>query len=99
TRWPRDWSSDVCSSDLGSRGTPKSARSSKRPGDGTRAIPAATPIGESAILARFVIFGWNRILLSLYFHHSFAPFPFDWLLADMRSEERRVGKECKAATS
>src|SRR5439155_4984547 len=67
TRWPRDWSSDVCSSDLIAR--PLILLSSS----GTILIHAARQC-DFAYLACFR----NWASLSRY----------------LRSEERRVGKEC-----
>src|SRR5207253_3572918 len=72
TRWPRDWSSDVCSSDL----TPTSSTAGRRgylPIESSRAIPETT-----AMLIAYV--SDERYVA----------------LADVRSEERRVGKECRA---
>src|SRR6266702_5332273 len=56
TRWPRDWSSDVCSSDLGGTGLERDAL--------------------------------RRLLL-----HDARP------AVSLRSEERRVGKECRSRWS
>src|SRR5437870_13694479 len=64
TRWPRDWSSDVCSSDLdrlASRGIAKTLTLSKR---------GTAPIAP--------VFGLSQ------------------LVSYSRSEERRVGKECRS---
>src|SRR5207253_4814991 len=62
TRWPRDWSSDVCSSDLSARGRISTAAAcGSRPA--SRAEGEADPTPKSTIA---------------------------------RSEERRVGKECRA---
>src|SRR5207253_3907376 len=58
TRWPRDWSSDVCSSDL-------------------KVIPPGRSVPAEMIA------GWN------------VPSP----LPRNRSEERRVGKECRSRWS
>src|SRR5690625_6615770 len=67
TRWPRDWSSDVCSSDL------------------NIAIEAQLLAGAflAAIAASF--------FTSAYVGLIAAPFA-----GAARSEERRVGKECRA---
>src|SRR5690625_6173019 len=48
TRWPRDWSSDVCSSDLGrpgGTGCPSSPGCIRR--TGTRRMPRGTPTSRS----------------------------------------------------
>src|SRR5437870_12968206 len=55
TRWPRDWSSDVCSSDL---------------------VP-----GEPGVFARVPAVEKSRAVMPLL---------------ELRSEERRVGKECRS---
>src|SRR5215510_16612822 len=62
TRWPRDWSSDVCSSDL-RRG-------------GLHRGPRSEPPGEQLAARRAGIWRERR-----------------------RSEERRVGKECRSRWS
>src|SRR5439155_12498901 len=59
TRWPRDWSSDVCSSDLTLALGPSKGR-----------VPTSTQKGSRAQFARCI-----------------------------RSEERRVGKECRSRWS
>src|SRR5258707_10841163 len=68
TRYWRDWSSDVCSSDL------TSVRSSAR-----RSALIARP---SKIVA---------VMFSLLLYYS--------PIASLRSEERRVGKECRSRWS
>src|SRR5437870_12376393 len=76
TRWPRDWSSDVCSSDLAGHRPER-----LRPGAGekaadagaTRPDPAAGGADPAAIVCGDLGAGQDR-----------------------RSEERRVGKECRA---
>src|SRR5439155_6321883 len=62
TRWPRDWSSDVCSSDLGERRVGR---------DPERAEPACGRADEAS----------------------------DPAAGQHRSEERRVGKECRTRWS
>src|SRR5207247_2894399 len=71
TRSTRDWSSDVCSSDLF--------------GFGLQAIEASVGIGVGLLfLAREGLsFAMLRVMPSAE-------------QAEMRSEERRVGKECRA---
>src|SRR5207253_7899114 len=66
TRWPRDWSSDVCSSDLWVR----DAVSGARPSSGQLLLP---PVG---CLRR------DEFEVEEKSH--------------VRSEERRVGKECRS---
>src|SRR5690625_7872493 len=72
TRWPRDWSSDVCSSDLGLREVRAELVEHERAG--------RLPLGGAA---------GGRRLLALVARQA-----LDDLLA--RSEERRVGKECRS---
>src|SRR5207253_5787182 len=84
TRWPRDWSSDVCSSDLGCHAWARLA-----PRHGERRL------GELALVWGLTIwlgFSLMRQKYQWYMHPS-AP-AFAWLGAAARSEERRVGKEC-----
>src|SRR5439155_3889723 len=64
TRWPRDWSSDVCSSDLLYR-DPTLPGDADLTGDDQQLAPAGCRVEALRLLQR-------------------------------RSEERRVGKECRA---
>src|SRR5439155_9976660 len=73
TRWPRDWSSDVCSSDLA-----RSAATS------TTRQPTAAATSESA---RRCLTGRTQALKETWSHYD-RPIH--------RSEERRVGKECRS---
>src|SRR3546814_8629311 len=68
-----DWSSDVCSSDLGV------THVAVLPGDGIGPEVTAEAI---------------RVLDALGIDHSEHPFGGNAILAEGRSEERRVGKEC-----
>src|SRR5439155_8714025 len=74
TRWPRDWSSDVCSSDL-------------------RLAHFLQSRGVTRVLRRSSIRG-----LRLY---SVESVPAGWPGRSVlhRSEERRVGKECRSRWS
>src|SRR3712207_7344477 len=86
TRYWRDWSSDVCSSDLAAALT---------------AFLVGTTGGVSAILAWVVspqIRGWNRLSIFIAF---FALAAVALLLDALgrRSEERRVGKEGRSRWS
>src|SRR5207249_8512562 len=93
-RSKRDWSSDVCSSDLGF--VLIALLGQARPTEGAGA--AGAPMGlseENAWLARVGPDGFERLLSML-----FAEMKFDVDrsseqdgLVDLRSEERRVGKE------
>src|SRR5207253_7861089 len=73
TRWPRDWSSDVCSSDLWL---------------GKKLGMSSTKIRMYFIYLSFFTFGSPIIIyfiLAFLLEHK----------AFFRSEERRVGKECR----
>src|SRR5690625_1358539 len=72
TSWPRDWSSDVCSSDLGNGRTGIFDRHAA-----TYAV--AGTHGDSA----------NDAITKLLLH-----FECQTVFDKLRSEERRVGKEC-----
>src|SRR5207253_5857391 len=78
TRWPRDWSSDVCSSDLG----------------GALVTSERSPLGQSGV---GFAYEEGRPLLRLHFPYREEPLRYDGSEApepsDIRSEERRVGKE------
>src|SRR5439155_15316908 len=78
TRWPRDWSSDVCSSDLAERESPHTLR---------RLYPAR-PVGMPYVsfypMSKRRDQGQNWYTLPLQERSKL-----------MRSEERRVGKECR----
>src|SRR5439155_16424921 len=84
TRWPRDWSSDVCSSDLS---RPRSLWTS---GDAHaqwttehRHPPKSTDcVGASGLL-------WYTT-----YYKTFCMSTWSGVIATARSEERRVGKEC-----
>src|SRR5207253_8435595 len=71
TRWPRDWSSDVCSSDL--------SADIKASYDRLRAPPAGVSSPRAPTLASIATIE--------------TPDP---LTVVFRSEERRVGKECRS---
>src|SRR5207253_5582815 len=71
TRWPRDWSSDVCSSDLCTVWKP---------------APCASPHGLRKLKTRARRYGSSQI----------ATRPAAETIVAARSEERRVGKECRA---
>src|SRR5690625_6829304 len=74
TRWPRDWSSDVCSSDL--------------------AANAPTATGEPLTVRS----GTSQYPETLKTERTARTWAIDGVL-DERSEERRVGKECRARWS
>src|SRR2546429_6731656 len=83
TRCSRDWSSDVCSSDLS--------------GIVTLVTSVLTIVGISVVL---VVLNWKLALPVLF------ALPILWLMtrwfrdqSERRSEERRVGKECRSRWS
>src|SRR5690606_39609504 len=93
TRFSRDWSSDVCSSDLGFKRSLHSAGNflTKAFIVLAKVISVLFIIGACAglvvliisIIASFGLLGYNN---------GMAMFPFNVI----RSEERRVGKECRS---
>src|SRR5690606_41208177 len=93
TRFSRDWSSDVCSSDLRPRRRTRPRRPTKpySPGPLVRwrqqahSSPRLVLQGEGCSLSKNV-----RVLQQL-----FSPSVLH-VLDLMRSEERRVGKECRS---
>src|SRR5437660_6796002 len=85
TRWPRDWSSDVCSSDL-----PSLTRSTAR-APRTRAGHSPSLIGSHCGKYGFLLHGGRS---------SGGGRPCGGgQVGGARSEERRVGKECRAGWS
>src|SRR5207253_6268263 len=77
TRWPRDWSSDVCSSDLA-----RERGEQQRPG-----------IAQNRQDLRHALQQRHRLGLHL------ARASTRLLADEARSEERRVGKECRSRWS
>src|SRR5690606_40518195 len=84
TRFSRDWSSDVCSSDLQADGTYTSAAGELA---GVHVYKADGPVLEA--LQRE-----GKLVHSEKFSHSY---PHCW--RTKRSEERRVGNECRARST
>src|SRR5439155_18645307 len=86
TRWPRDWSSDVCSSDLlRIIVQPQQIQSWIAERNGT---PARRRGSETDLCIAF-----DKPSA------DYEPISFDELIEAMRSEERRVGKECRSRWS
>src|SRR5439155_4959014 len=80
TRWPRDWSSEVCSSDL-------------RVDLGEALPPTGVVLGRPAELASGLGVGGA----AGFGAHQDRGLPGDQPCEpDRRSEERRVGKECRS---
>src|SRR5439155_8415482 len=76
TRWPRDWSSDVCSSDL--------RRARRR----ALTVPDPSTLADArGVVARFGLTVPAVVTRALADPTNESP---------KRSEERRVGKECKS---
>src|SRR5207253_4023990 len=84
TRWPRDWSSDVCSSDLNSVRQTAVCRFAASRFRGDR------PFGQqrqTKVCRTTTILNVSALL------HQSLPSALD---CPARSEERRVGKECRS---
>src|SRR5690625_7828888 len=97
TRWPRDWSSDVCSSDL-----PEPARDHLELGEGLAAIDVKRGTKVSGARFYFLTGVGARLELALLnaamdkaLANGFTPMITPTLVSPqvMRSEERRVGRE------
>src|SRR5439155_15563204 len=95
TRWPRDWSSDVCSSDLAGSKLPAtvSPTSVNVPANGTTTstltVTATSNIGN-----------YNIVVIGIASSHGKTTYASADLSVQVvsnqdRSEERRVGKECR----
>src|SRR5207253_8551395 len=85
TRWPRDWSSDVCSSDLFSH-TPAG-----QDGEGDCTLGDVLP--SSAVHEPPLVVISTEELQSLVFSLGTGLSPLEADALRLRSEERRVGKE------
>src|SRR5439155_15176377 len=82
TRWPRDWSSDVCSSDLSRSEQPSPSSRGQLACD--RVLDPPAELGD--VLVERHVEGVDSALSPV-------------LDGDRRSEERRVGKECRSRWS
>src|SRR3712207_7387757 len=83
TRYWRDWSSDVCSSDLAGWIAADKERD---------ACPVLVTVEPGGVLATWEPVDVDRVAASIAGHRG----PPDLVL---RSEERRVGKECRSRWS
>src|SRR5439155_17284487 len=84
TRWPRDWSSDVCSSDLGSADELPRRRGAAF-GGGRRRRHGLRRLERLPVPQR--VLGQRHRVQHVDQRH---------LVVGGRSEERRVGKECRS---
>src|SRR5690606_39335784 len=87
TSFSRDWSSDVCSSDLGLNATLRDYQL-----QGLRWLARMTSLGLGACLADDMGLGKTVTLIALHLHRGTGP-TLVVCPASLRSEERRVGKE------
>src|SRR5690606_40815171 len=94
-RFSRDWSSDVCSSDLPVELEEAAAI------DGTARLGTflriALPVARNGVATTGTIvflLAWGEFLYAVNFFLSPGTYPLSALLAQQRSEERRVGKAC-----
>src|SRR5207253_3561159 len=93
TRWPRDWSSDVCSSDLGKKFRLADHDAADTAGLGPKEKAKAKDLMQRG-MARL-----TELQDRLYAHDRWAVlliFQAMDAAGKDRSEERRVGKECGA---
>src|SRR5207249_6645841 len=94
TRSKRDWSSDVCSSDLAFI-IPYSIFSSQNVAESLKAY-----VGESVLKERVRIAEFNQSLHDEKWRVKLpGKFQEDLAVFNSRSEERRVGKECRSRRS
>src|SRR5439155_4848755 len=87
TRWPRDWSSDVCSSDLHLQ--EHSVGSSQAFLEDGELFGLEAQLGEVQLQGALVEHTKHDLLAEDRRHGAHAK-------VDLRSEERRVGKECRS---
>src|SRR5207253_7961400 len=94
TRWPRDWSSDVCSSDL----QVECGITPGLLGDEVEEVPLWHQSEETAVSREMGEIGDCDAILSHLTSKItyFLMRAFQELVQNTRSEERRVGKECES---
>src|SRR5439155_3380643 len=90
TRWPRDWSSDVCSSDL----EPDDGPIRRDAHRGPRATSGSSPMKRHASPIASRLFSERVRLVRDFVLGSLALIGFVMFFL-WRSEERRVGKGCR----
>src|SRR5439155_11067097 len=93
TRWPRDWSSDVCSSDLGQ------ARKIHARHDKIRCVREIAREQRLLNVARNVDLLFEALALAFAFDEARVVQNSRGVRGERiqdRSEERRVGKECRS---
>src|SRR5439155_9514644 len=83
TRWPRDWSSDVCSSDL----------------DAIVIGSRAYEIDPTLVASNDRLLDYARAGGLVIVQYQQYPFVQSGIAPYPRSEERRVGKECRSRWS
>src|SRR5207253_6652244 len=90
TRWPRDWSSDVCSSDL-------LGAKVRHIASDTEAVIVEHEHGifSDVPFVRALLSFWRRKIPVVLSMHELEPEKFHHFRMISRSEERRVGKECR----
>src|SRR5207253_7586100 len=89
TRWPRDWSSDVCSSDLYELDGSVFGALSKR-WDPASTTPTAEDFSVGVVGLSLAVAPRRAGRATIRLDYGVP------VTAGQRSEERRVGKECRA---
>src|SRR5207253_8726289 len=95
TRWPRDWSSDVCSSDLESDAGRKGVLES----DGRQLIPKRTRVAAALSRPSQAACGAALDGKGVWSNLGVQEEVFVRLHRPLRSEERRVGNEWRCCWS
>src|SRR5690606_41139443 len=95
TRFSRDWSSDVCSSDLATRPLPRVRRVYRRSRLLRRIVGGLQTVANAAQRGDLHIGTLQLLAQTVNDHfHGFDANEFG-IAVGQRSEERRVGKECR----
>src|SRR3712207_9578140 len=98
TRYWRDWSSDVCSSDLETNGTTSNADASAQSRKPSTQCKDSTTTGSGCLQSTHRTRGENSKTQSTHTSPREKE-QADENLGKRRSEERRVGKECRSRWS